>query len=79
MVNIFLFVIINVIIFVEYIFFFVLFEKVNVLFDVVNYLYCGLFNWDYGIDEVILECDGVIFNEFVMLEVNSDYVLNVVI
>lgn len=63
----------------EYTFFFASSEKANVLLDAVNYLYCGLLNRDYGTDEVILERDGVIFNELAMLEVNSDYALNAAI
>lgn len=63
----------------EYTFFFASSEKANVLLDAVNYLYCGLLNRDYGTDEVILERDGVIFNELAMLEANSDYALNVAI
>ncbi|HAA99350.1 MAG TPA: peptidase M16, partial [Alteromonas macleodii] len=51
----------------EYTFFFASSEKANVLLDAVNYLYCGLLNRDYGTDEVILERDGVIFNELAML------------
>ncbi|MFD3285500.1 insulinase family protein [Alteromonas macleodii] len=63
----------------EYTFFFASSEKANVLLDAVNYLYCGLLNRDYGTDEVILERDGVIFNELAMLEANSDYALNAAI
>jgi len=63
----------------EYTFFFASSEKANVLLDAVNYLYCGLLNRDYGTDEVILERDGVIFNELAMLETNSDYALNAAI
>ncbi|MAL72713.1 MAG: peptidase M16, partial [Alteromonas sp.] len=63
----------------EYTFFFASSEKANVLLDTVNYLYCGLLNRDYGTDEVILERDGVIFNELAMLEANSDYALNAAI
>ncbi len=63
----------------EYTFFFASSEKANVLLDTVNYLYCGLLNRDYGTDEVILERDGVIFNELAMLETNSDYALNAAI
>ncbi|PXW75371.1 insulinase (Peptidase family M16) [Alteromonas sp. I10] len=63
----------------EYTFFFASSEKANVLLDAVNYLYCGLLNRDYGNDEVILERDGVIFNELAMLEANSDYALNAAI
>ncbi len=63
----------------QYTFFFASSEKANVLLDAVNYLYCGLLNRDYGTDEVILERDGVIFNELAMLEANSDYVLNAAI
>ena len=63
----------------EYTFFFATSEKANVLLDAVNYLYCGLLNRDYGTDEVILERDGVIFNELAMLEANSDYALNAAI
>lgn len=63
----------------EYTFFFASSEKANVLLDSVNYLYCGLLNRDYGTDEVILERDGVIFNELAMLEANSDYALNTAI
>jgi len=63
----------------EYTFFFASSEKPNVLLDAVNYLYCGLLNRDYGTDEVILERDGVIFNELAMLETNSDYALNAAI
>ena len=63
----------------EYTFFFASSEKENVLLDAVNYLHCGLLNRDYGTDEVILERDGVIFNELAMLEANSDYALNAAI
>ena len=63
----------------EYTFFFASSGKANVLLDAVNYLYCGLLNRDYGTDEVILERDGVIFNELAMLETNSDYALNAAI
>ena len=63
----------------EYTFFFASSEKANVLLDAVNYLHCGLLNRDYGTDEVILERDGVIFNELAMLETNSDYALNAAI
>ncbi|MCG7646541.1 insulinase family protein [Alteromonas macleodii] len=63
----------------EYTFFFASSEKANVLLDAVNYLYCGLLNRDYGTDEVILERDGVIFNELAMLEANSAYALNAAI
>ena len=63
----------------EYTFFFASSKKANVLLDAVNYLYCGLLNRDYGTDEVILERDGVIFNELAMLEANSDYALNAAI
>ena len=63
----------------EYTFFFASSVKANVLLDAVNYLYCGLLNRDYGTDEVILERDGVIFNELAMLETNSDYALNAAI
>ena len=63
----------------EYTFFFASSEKENVLLDAVNYLHCGLLNRDYGTDEVILERDGVIFNELAMLETNSDYALNAAI
>ena len=63
----------------QYTFFFASSEKANVLLDAVNYLYCGLLNRDYGTDEVILERDGVIFNELAMLEANSDYALNAAI
>jgi len=63
----------------EYTFFFASSEKANVLLDAVNYLYCVLLNRDYGTDEVILERDGVIFNELAMLEANSDYALNAAI
>jgi hypothetical protein len=63
----------------EYTFFFASSEKPNVLLDAVNYLYCGLLNRDYGTHEVILERDGVIFNELAMLEANSDYALNAAI
>lgn len=63
----------------EYTFFFASSEKANVLLDAVNYLYCGLLNRDYCTDEVILERDGVIFNELAMLETNSDYALNAAI
>ena len=63
----------------EYTFFFASSEKANVLLDAVNYVYCGLLNRDYGTDEVILERDGVIFNELAMLEANSDYALNAAI
>lgn len=63
----------------EYTFFFATSEKANVLLDAVNYLYCGLLNRDYSSDEMILERDGVIFNELAMLEANSDYALNAAI
>jgi hypothetical protein len=63
----------------EYTFFFASSEKANVLLDAVNYLYCGLLNRGYGTDEVILERDGVIFNELAMLEANSAYALNAAI
>lgn len=63
----------------EYTFFFASSDEANVLLDAINYLYCGLLNRDYGTDEVILERDGVIFNELAMLEANSDYALNAAI
>ena len=55
------------------------FVRKRTLLDAVNYLHCGLLNRDYGTDEVILERDGVIFNELAMLETNSDYALNAAI